>query len=100
MNDLRVDGRLSFLGAPPERIVPADTKLGRGFAETIKESVEQVEQQQKAADQSINDLATGRKKTLHEVMISVEQADISFRMMMAVRGKIINAYQEVMRMGF
>ncbi len=73
---------------------------GKGFVETLQESIEKVDQQQKAADASMQDLAVGRGKTLHETMISVEQAGISFKMMMAVRGKLINAYHEVMRMQF
>lgn len=75
-------------------------QTGKGFMDTLKESIEKVSEQQKAADQSVQDLAVGRAKTLHETMISVEQAGISFKMMMAVRGKLVNAYHEVMRMQF
>ncbi|MFH1034943.1 MAG: flagellar hook-basal body complex protein FliE [Pseudomonadota bacterium] len=73
---------------------------GKSFTDTLKESIGKVEDLQQSADQSINDLATGRTKTLHETMISVEQAELSFKMLMAVRGKVINAYHEIMRMQF
>lgn len=73
---------------------------GKGFVDTLKESIAKVNEQQQTADQSVQDLAVGRAKTLHETMISVEQAGISFKMMMAVRGKLVNAYHEVMRMQF
>ena len=44
--------------------------------------------------------ATGRRKTLHETMIQVEEAQIAFNMLMAVRRKLVDAYQEIMRMRF
>jgi flagellar hook-basal body complex protein FliE len=72
----------------------------KGFLEHMKESVARVETQQQKADQAVQDLATGKRKTLHETMIQVEKAEISFKLLMAVRGKIVNAYQEVMRMHF
>jgi flagellar hook-basal body complex protein FliE len=55
---------------------------------------------QTEADASMNNLAVGRGDSLHETMIAVEQANIAFKMMMAVRSKVINAYHEVMRMQF
>ncbi len=73
---------------------------GKSFTDTLKDSIAKVEDMQQAADQSVDDLAVGRTKTLHETMISVEQAEISFRMLMAVRGKVISAYHEIMRMSF
>jgi flagellar hook-basal body complex protein FliE len=100
MENLRPSASHLWLHSPPEFSRPADTRAGHGFIEALKDQVKQVDQMQKSADIASNDLATGRKRTLHETMIAVEQADISFRMMMAVRGKIISAYQEVMRMSF
>ena len=75
-------------------------KSGKSFIDTFKESIQKVENQQQAADHATQDLAVGRGKTLHETMISVEQADISMRMMLAVRTQLVNAYHEVMRMQF
>ncbi len=73
---------------------------GKGFAQTLKDSMDKVGQMQQTADKSIQDLAVGRGESLHETMIAVEQAGIAFKMMMAVRGKVLNAYHEVMRMQF
>ena len=47
---------------------------------------------------SITALATGDKASLHDTMIAMEQADVSFRLMMQVRNKIVEAYQEILRM--
>jgi len=70
------------------------------FAKSLTGAVAKVNQDHQDANQAIQDLATGRRKTLHETMIQVEKAEISFRLLMAVRGKLVNAYQEVMRMHF
>jgi len=81
----------------PQAKAPAG---GKSFVDTLKDSVAKVEGMQQAANQSMTDLAVGRTKNLHETMISVEQASISFSMLRAVRNKVVNAYQEIMRMQF
>ena len=69
-----------------------------GFAEAFKNAVEQVNEAQKGADQAIQKVATGESHNLHETMIALEKADISLRTMVQVRNKVIDAYQEIMRM--
>ncbi len=68
------------------------------FAETLKEAVGQVNQLQKTADVKMQELATGRTDNIQEVMLATEKADIALRLMVNVRNKIIEAYQEVMKM--
>ena len=73
---------------------------GKSFADVIGEAVNEVNDMQLSANKAIEDLAVGRKRTLHETMIEVERASIGFQMLMSVRNKAISAYQEVMRMSF
>lgn len=68
------------------------------FAETLGTAVQQVNQLQKSADKAIQNLATGRTDNVADVMVQTEQADIALKLMMQVRNKIIDAYQEVMKM--
>lgn len=68
------------------------------FGEILKTSMSEVNQLQKDADQAIQELAAGNEKDIHQTMIALEKAEISFQFMMQVRNKIIAAYQEVMRM--
>ena len=70
----------------------------QGFGDLLGKMVSQVSELQNNADQSIQSLATGQSKGLHEVMLSVEKASISFQMLTQVRNKAVEAYQEVMRM--
>ena len=50
------------------------------------------------ADRGAKELLAGRNKNIHETMMSIEKADMSFRLMMQVRNKVIEAYREIMRM--
>jgi flagellar hook-basal body complex protein FliE len=76
----------------------ATGKKGDSFSTVLESSLAEVNQLQQKADQAITALATGEKASLHETMIAMEQADVSFRLMMQVRNKIVEAYQEIMRM--
>jgi len=73
-------------------------KGDKTFAETLKESIIKVNDVQMQADQSIVDLTTGRNTDIHQTMIAVEKAEVTFQMMMQVRNKLISAYEEVSRM--
>jgi flagellar hook-basal body complex protein FliE len=78
-----------------------DSKVdGKGFGEVLKDSIEKVNALQLESDEAIKSFAKGESKDIHETMIAVQKADISFRMMMQIRNKIVEAYQEVMRMQF
>ncbi len=70
----------------------------QNFSNFIKSTIEQVNQSQIDGDLSIQKLHSGEAQNLHDVMISVEQADISLRMLVQVRNKAIQAYEEIMRM--
>lgn len=74
---------------------PAETE--RSFGDFLKNCLNEVNKLQVEADQSIEDLATGKTSNVHETMIALEKADVSFHLMMQVRGKILDAYKEVIK---
>jgi flagellar hook-basal body complex protein FliE len=79
----------------------SDRSQGAGetsFGEHLREQIEEVNDLQIEADQSIDDLVTGRSDDIHATMIALQKADISFRLLMSVRNKLMDAYDEVMRM--
>ena len=82
---------------PEKKETPVD-QAGKDFSAIIDEMVTNVEQQQEKADMAVQELHAGNAKNLHEVMIAMEQADISLRFMVQVRNKALEAYQEIMRM--
>lgn len=79
--------------------VKGPTKGEKSFGEVLKASIKEVNRLQGAANHAIEELALGETKNIHETMIALEKAEISFKLMFQVRNKILEAYQEVMRMG-
>jgi len=69
-----------------------------GFGDIMKSTIEQVNQAQNKGNLAIEQLNTGKAESLHEVMIAVEEADISLKMLVQMRNKALQAYEEVMRM--
>jgi flagellar hook-basal body complex protein FliE len=70
----------------------------KSFADTLNEAISSVNSLQKASDTATQNLATGRTDNIAEVMVAADKADIALRLMVQVRNKIIDAYQEVMKM--
>ena len=75
-----------------------DSKDQLNFADTLKQAIQEVNDLQKVADIKMQQLATGENKNIPDVMISAEKADIALKLMVQVRNKIIEAYQEIMKM--
>jgi flagellar hook-basal body complex protein FliE len=69
----------------------------RSFAAALGEAIQAVDGQQIAADQESAKLAMGGGN-LHEVALSLEKADLALRVATKVRNRLVDAYQEVMRM--
>ena len=80
----------------PAATAPQDANAP-SFADTLRQSIAEINSLQNAADASIARAATNEQVDVQETILAVEKADISFKLMMEVRNKIISAYQEVMR---
>lgn len=76
----------------------ATSEAGKSFADTLKDAVGSVNELQKSSDKAMQALATGKTDNVADVMIAAEKADIALRVMVQVRNKIIDAYQEIMKM--
>ena len=88
--------------AQPLSLRQADTspvsQAKSSFGELLNSTISQVNQSQLKGEAAIEGLQSGQAANLHEVMISVEQADISLRMLVQMRNKAQQAYEEIMRM--
>jgi flagellar hook-basal body complex protein FliE len=97
----------------PIRIVPADitppsapasvAAEGGGsdnFLTTLQQSMDAVEGASGDAQTQVAQLLNGKGADLHTAMIAVEKADLSFQLMMQVRNKIVQAYQQISNMQF
>ena len=81
-------------------ILPLDqTRAGASsFENTIKSFVGEVAGKQAAAGEAVTGLLAGKNVSLHQAMIGMEEASISFQLMVEVRNKMLESYQELMRM--
>jgi flagellar hook-basal body complex protein FliE len=68
-----------------------------GFGDILKDAISTVNDLQKQSDQEIQKIMTGESQDLSTTVIAMQKADLSFQMMMQVRNKIVQAYQEIMR---
>jgi flagellar hook-basal body complex protein FliE len=82
----------------PSAAVGPSQEAPKSFADTLKDAVQNVNQAQQVADIKMQEIATGKNHNIPEVMIAAEKADISLKLMVQVRNKIIEAYQEIMKM--
>ncbi len=89
---LRLAAAESPLAAPR-----AAAGTDNGFAEILNKVVTEADGAQKKSDAVLNEFMNGKGGSPHEVMIALNKADLSFRMMLEVRNKLLDAYQEVMR---
>ena len=71
-----------------------------GFGATLKSAMSRVDQMSQDSQSQVSDLLQGNRQDIQNVMIAVEKADVAFQLMMQVRNKIVNAYEEVSKMQF
>jgi flagellar hook-basal body complex protein FliE len=76
----------------------AEKQNGASFKETVSNFVNEVNDLQVKAGESVENFATGKVENVHEVMIAMSKAEVSFKFMMETRNKLIDAYKEIMRM--
>lgn len=73
-------------------------EVTKSFGEFLSESINDVNNLQKHANEAIEKLVSGRSKNIHETMLAVEKANIAFRTMNQIRLKVIDAYKEIIKM--
>ena len=71
---------------------------GKSFKDVLADSLKEVNAMQMEAEGAIQDIATGKTDNVAEVMMAVEKADLAFKMLLQIRNKLTDAYDEVMRM--
>ena len=105
MDTQGIDQMLSMLransAAAGGRVAEAQSATGGGtdFAQVLQASIAKVNQTQQKADAIAADFAAGNSsENLHDVMIALQKANISFQEMIQVRNKLVSAYNDVMNM--
>ena len=68
---------------------------GASFADALKNSINEVSRLQQDASQAVQDLATGKSEDVTGVMTAMEKSDLAFKTLLAIRGKLMDAYEEI-----
>ncbi|MCS6866422.1 MAG: flagellar hook-basal body complex protein FliE [Gemmataceae bacterium] len=84
--------------APPPGAGDSSPAARSGFATVLNGLLDNNRQAQAAADAAVTALATGEAQDLHTVALAVAQADLSFRLILELRNRLSEAFQEVTRM--
>ena len=74
------------------------TEAAGSFSNVLGQFVHDVNAKQVAAGDAVNGVLSGQNVPLHQAMVAMEEASVSFQMMVEVRNKLLDSYQELMRM--
>ena len=83
--------------APMDRVQPRSVG-GAAFGQMLSEGIEQVNQNLLEADRLTRAYALGEDMPIHQVTFALEHARLSFELMLQVRNRLMESYQEIMRM--
>ncbi len=73
-------------------------KAGDPFSSIFNQAVQQVETFQNNSSESVNRFLSGEGEEIHKVAVASQEADLSFQLFLAVRNKVVAAYQQIMQM--
>ena len=76
----------------------ATTPEASGFSSLVTDGIGKVNEQLMTGQVQLQQLAAGEPVNLHQVMIGLEESRMSFQLLMQVRNRLLEGYQEVMRM--
>ena len=99
MDDLDIRGIQPVVASTTPIVQPGQYQSTTpGFGELLKNAVEAVNHMQHESGRLEDAVAKGENANIHQAIIAGEKAGLSFRLMMQVRNKLVEAYQEVQRM--
>lgn len=95
--DPMINGINPNLGVAKLGVTGASTAApaGASFADTLKNSIQEVSKLQQDASKAVEDLATGKTEDVTGVMTAMEKSALAFKTLLAIRAKLMDAYQEI-----
>ncbi len=77
---------------------PSQTQAALPFSGVLGKFVGEVNAKQTTAADAVSGMLAGQNVPLHQAMVSMEEANVSFQLMVQVRNKLLDGYQELMRL--
>ena len=88
-------GRAAGAGMQPGSRSTGPSAGGASFSDVLKNSIDEVSKLQQDASKAVEDLTTGKTENVTGVMTAMEKADVAFKTLLAIRGKLMDAYDEI-----
>jgi flagellar hook-basal body complex protein FliE len=90
-------GGAGGLGAAPGKTASAGSGAADGpsFSDALKKSIEEVSRLQQDATKAVEDIATGKSEDVSGVMTAMQKSDLAFKTLLAIRAKLMDAYEEI-----
>lgn len=98
MANLRIGAAAGPSPGTPATGSSSTAETSTGFGDVLQKSLDAVNSQIQEADKLADGLVSGRHANIHETMIAMEKADISFRLLTNVQNKVVSAYDEIERL--
>lgn len=87
----------SIAGLTP-MVTPGQSSQPGAFQSVLQGAIQNIESANGNAADSVQKFLTGQNEELHSAILAVQQASIAFDLGLQVRNKVVDAYQEIMRM--
>jgi len=97
INNSQGPGSVNPSGGParPQRPQGPGGQSDTEFKDVLMKHIDQVNKLQQDAELAIEDLASGKRDDIDQVMMAKQKADVAFQMLLQVRNKMMDAYEEV-----
>lgn len=89
---------IGTLVMPEAARLPAAAGKPGEFQQTLESAISNVEQLRNQAEQAVQKFLSGENEELHSIVLAAQRAEIAFELGMQIRNKVVQAYQEIMRM--
>jgi len=86
---------LSGIGSLPGKVSSPGETGGASFSDTLRKSIDEVSKLQEDATRAVEDAMTGKTDNVSGVMTAVEKSDLAFKTLLAIRAKLMEAYEEI-----
>jgi flagellar hook-basal body complex protein FliE len=94
---MRIDALDNLFIKPNVHSVETSKEPEAPFATWVAEKLGDTNEQLNSADQALSELASGHTENLHQTMLTLEQAKLSFQYLEQIRNRLMSAYQDLLR---
>jgi flagellar hook-basal body complex protein FliE len=98
INDLIQSRQLDSIENQNNKVSSDEEKKDINFSDTIKDFLNAVNEDKKDASKAVQDVITHKSDNIAEAMSKLEEANLSFNLMLKIRNKVLDAYNEIKNM--